>query len=157
MKTICYRGGIAIFALPDHWTEEYDPDGGGTFFDPYPGSGTLRLNVISFSAPRPQARNALLQKALPDASGTTKGGLPLRRRTVSEVEEGQPLEIHRWEIAIPVPPASLRIACFTYTMLAGQLADASIAAELRQVEESITNAVFSEEPGVVGPYHHGAA
>src|SRR5438552_168389 len=52
-KTISYRGGIVTFRIPSHWREEYEPNGGGTFYDDNPDSATLRLNVITAKAPMP--------------------------------------------------------------------------------------------------------
>jgi hypothetical protein len=51
MKTIAYRGGVITFRVPSTWKEEYQPEGGGTFYDPRPGSGTLRLNFMTLKAP----------------------------------------------------------------------------------------------------------
>jgi hypothetical protein len=47
MKRIAYRGGIVSFVIPDVWLEEYEGEGGATFYEDKPGSGTLRLNVPS--------------------------------------------------------------------------------------------------------------
>jgi hypothetical protein len=51
MKPIVYRGGIITFRVPATWKEEYEAEGGGTFYDDRPDSGTLRLNVLTFKAP----------------------------------------------------------------------------------------------------------
>jgi hypothetical protein len=32
-KTIVYRGGIVRFRIPAHWIEEYEHEGGGTFYE----------------------------------------------------------------------------------------------------------------------------
>ena len=47
MKAISYRGGLVEFQIPMHWCEKYQSEGGGEFWDPNGGSGTLRLNVIT--------------------------------------------------------------------------------------------------------------
>jgi hypothetical protein len=43
-QEIRYRGQLARFRLPAHWTVEIDPDDGGCFYDP-DSPGTLRLNA----------------------------------------------------------------------------------------------------------------
>ena len=48
LKTIEYRGGIARFQIPESWVEEYEPRGGGTFYEPGDDTGTLRINVLDF-------------------------------------------------------------------------------------------------------------
>ena len=45
LKTIVYRGGIVRFKIPANWVEEYEEDGGGTFYQNRP-------------APRPPCRSA---------------------------------------------------------------------------------------------------
>jgi hypothetical protein len=52
MKTVNYRGVLVVFQIPEHWVEEYEADGGGTFYDPDDASVTLRLNVLTFASPR---------------------------------------------------------------------------------------------------------
>ncbi|HSI65722.1 MAG TPA: hypothetical protein VLE43_21530, partial [Candidatus Saccharimonadia bacterium] len=47
-KTVTYRGGVVVFDLPARWVEEYEPSGGGTFYEDTPQSGTLRLSVLGF-------------------------------------------------------------------------------------------------------------
>jgi hypothetical protein len=49
-KTVNYRGGVVSFEIPEHWKEEYEPKGGGTFYEDRPDSGTLRLHVLGFSS-----------------------------------------------------------------------------------------------------------
>ena len=48
LKPITYRGGLVKFYVPSTWVEGYEPDGGGTFYEDLPNSGTLRLNVLTF-------------------------------------------------------------------------------------------------------------
>jgi hypothetical protein len=50
LKPITYRGGIVRFEIPSDWIEEFETSGGGTFYENRPDSGTLRLNVLSFSS-----------------------------------------------------------------------------------------------------------
>jgi hypothetical protein len=47
MKRIEYRGGIASFELPSHWREEHAVEGGATFYDERPDSGTLGTEKVS--------------------------------------------------------------------------------------------------------------
>lgn len=46
LKTIVYRGGLVRFSIPATWQEEYEPDGGGTFYKEGPDTGTLRLILL---------------------------------------------------------------------------------------------------------------
>ncbi|MBL8085918.1 MAG: hypothetical protein JNN26_25045, partial [Candidatus Obscuribacter sp.] len=58
MKTIVYRGGIVKFQIPSHWKEEYEEEGGGTFYEDSADSGTLRLNVLTFESESPLGENS---------------------------------------------------------------------------------------------------
>ncbi|MGZ4971381.1 MAG: hypothetical protein ACXWDN_01370 [Limisphaerales bacterium] len=153
-KTICYRGGIVQFRLPSRWREEYEPEGGGTFYEDRPDSGTLRLNVITVSkGSEPSER--VIEHSFPAGScKLLSNGLRMRYHIVAAEERGTPLRLYRWEIAVPVPPASVRIVCFTHTILASQESDPAILAELALVEQSIRNAEFSRESGVTGTFYH---
>ena len=152
-KTIHYRGGIVRFALPSDWVEEYEPDGGGTFYEDRPDSGTLRLSVLGFESHKPAEEAA--STVFPQAEAELlPSGFWMRRDLVPAVEEGETIHIHRWEIAIPIPPHGLRLACFTHTVVAGQETDRAIAAELKMVDECIRAAEFGREAGVSGSYYH---
>ena len=88
-----------------------------------------------------------------DAGELFPSGFRLRRYPKSATEDGKALDIHCWEIAVPVPPHSLRLVCFAHTILAGRQSDPKIAAELKMLDESVRSAEFSQEPGVAGSYN----
>src|SRR5688500_12624369 len=112
-KTINYRGGIAQFAIPAHWREEYEPEGGGPFDADAPDSGTLRLSVLSFESKDTPAEQMAATAFRDGVVSSTIGGLPLRREERTADEDGERLHIVRWEVAIPVAPKSLRLAIFS--------------------------------------------
>jgi hypothetical protein len=64
---------------------------------------------------------------------------------VQKEEEGQAIAIHYWEIANPLPPRQLRLAIFSYTVLASQDSAANTQAELQLLDSSICEAEFSQE------------
>lgn len=70
LKTISYRGGIATFAVPESWVEEYEPEGGGTFYDDVEGAGTLRLNVLSFKSNGGQSSEQIVESFVHDKEFT---------------------------------------------------------------------------------------
>jgi hypothetical protein len=147
-KVITYRGGIVTFKLPANWTEEYEPGGGGTFYEDRPNSGTFRLSVLSFSSNGSKAAEEMARTAHKSDAEFLRGGLWLRTKVTSVVENGETLNVHHWDVAVPVPPDNLRIAMFSYTILAGQESDPVIARELGYLAESIRSADFSRERGV---------
>jgi len=48
-KTINYQGGLVSFKIPENWVEHLEENGGGTFYEDTPNSGTLRVNVLTLS------------------------------------------------------------------------------------------------------------
>ena len=83
-------------------------------------------------------------------------GFTMRRYVWPAVEESEALNIHRWEVAVPVPPHCLRLVIFAHTIVAGQEDDPRIATELQMIEDSVTTAEFSQNTGVKGSYYHDA-
>src|SRR5262245_5238768 len=57
MKTIRYRGGVVNFRIPAHWEEEYEEEGGGTFYDEDVDAGTFELRTMLLSSKDPVTTN----------------------------------------------------------------------------------------------------
>jgi hypothetical protein len=148
-KKISYRGGIVQFNLPSHWREEYEPDGGGTFYEDRPDSGTLRLNVITAESKSAEPSEQGIARSFPaDSCELLPSGIRLRRRKVASEERGTAIVLYRWEFGVAIPPSRVRIVCFTHTILAKQESDPATKAELSFLEESIRRAEFSREGGI---------
>ena len=152
LKRIKYRGGLVEFSIPAHWREEYEPAGGGTFYDDAPGSGTFRINVMtcqSQTEPSEQMARTVLKDGI---TTTTVEGFLLRREEKAVQEERVPLHMTTWMVAVPVPPQTLRIASFTYTIFSGQQDDPRFAAEIELLDQRVREALYSQAPGVAGEH-----
>jgi hypothetical protein len=150
MKPVVYRGGLVSFQIPASWREDYEPDGGGTFYEDIPNSGTLRLNVLSMEkketlAPGDAAREVFAGQP----SEMLLGGFPMRRYVVEGEERGTPLHLHRWEILVPVSPTRWRLACFTHTIVAAAAAEVRAQEELTLVDSIVREAKYSTQAGTV--------
>lgn len=152
MKTIRYRGGIVTFRIPAHWTEQYEEEGGGIFYDEDNDSGTLRLNVLTFASKAPvttRTAMSLLETRRQESQGTLtdlgNGNALLRYTDVAE-QEGESLTIHYWEIANVVPPNHFRLAIFSYTKPT-KLADDDKAADVAMMDGELRACRFAEELG----------
>lgn len=151
MKTIAYRGGVITFLIPKHWKEEYQPEGGGTFYDDRPDAGTLRLNVISAKAPPgklpPDGLSHFTAKPAKDGERLSKtwhgDGMKFYRQEATE--EGQKIYLYTWEVAHCVPPDELHIAIFTWTILARQAVDAKSKKEIDLIDAEISKAYFHRD------------
>lgn len=152
MKTIRYGGGIVTFRIPAHWTEEYEEEGGGIFYDEDNESGTLRLNVLTFTSKTSvttRTAMSLLEARRQEYQGTLTdlgNGNALLRYTDVAQEEGESLTVHYWQIASVVPPNHFRLAIFSYTKPT-KLADDGRAADLAMMEEELRVCRFAEELG----------
>jgi len=151
LKTINYRGGIVRFCVPSGWIEEYEPEGGGTFYEDRPDSGTLRLNVLGFDSLKTaeEMAGAVFRE---HATVLLPSGFRMRHYIKPAVEAGEALDIYSWEVAVPVPPHSLRLVCFAHTILATQRNAPQIVTELKLLDDCIRAAEFSQQPGVTGSF-----
>jgi len=152
LKRIAYRGGIVSFDIPANWHEEYEPAGGATFYEDRPDSGTLRLNVLGAESENMPAEQMAATAFRTGVVEATQAGHPLRREEKETTENGELLHIYRWEIAVPVEPRHLRLAIFSYTILARQKSDPAFVAEVNRLDSSIRAASYSREPGETGHY-----
>lgn len=155
LKNICYRGGIARFDIPASWKEEYDPSGGATFYEDRPDSGTLRLNVLSFSSNGKETGDKMVASLIAkNGYKTLRDGLAIKQYVKSADEDGEDLHIHRWEVAVPVEGCSARLAIFSYTILASQAKDKQVRQDIELLGRCILDGEFSREQGVSGESSH---
>ena len=147
-KEIIYRGGLVRFFIPKHWNEEYGEAGGGTFYETGDETGTLRLNVLSFSMKKDTSPKQLLE--LVEKRQTENNGklevLPderfLLKYAVKCREKEEDLIIFRWEVAKMVSPRDYDIAAFSFTISAAQSKKESIIQEIASIEEEVKNVRF---------------
>lgn len=153
MKTIEYRGGILAFRIPSNWREEYEEDGGGTFYEDNPDTGTLRLNVLTFKAPIGElpasgykyfASNPL-QKGVEIVRLPSGDGMKKYRKDAEE--DDQTLHIYYWEISHCAPPQKLYIAVFSWTILEFQSADMQFLEEINMISRELEQVRFHPELG----------
>ncbi|MCI0551914.1 MAG: hypothetical protein L0287_13250 [Anaerolineae bacterium] len=149
LKLITYRGGLVKFRVPITWIEEYESAGGGTFYENIPNSGTLRLNVLTFentSEYNDKSTIDFLAKSTYAKRGvitSLQKGNAMLTYNEDSMEGTERLRIYYWQIANYVPPKHIRIAVFSYTILAGQESDPLVANELKVVGEQIPKATFA--------------
>jgi hypothetical protein len=153
LKTIAYRGGIVRFNIPANWVEEYEEDGGATFYENRPDSGTLRLNILTAKAPDdiegdlPVHALSTLPDVNPEEITKLGNGNALVRSLERTEEEGQKITLYWWYLANHVPPNYVRMANFSYTILTSQENLDSFKEEIQLLDEQIKHAVFHPELG----------
>ena len=148
-KEIIYRGGLVRFFIPDHWVEEYEEKGGGTFYDPDEETATLRLNVLSFisdSDVPPNNPLKLLRERSVKYSGLVEE-LPGNRyllkykKKVEENEES--LVIYYWEVAKMLSVRDYDIAVFSFTILKSEDESGIFQTDILEIEKDIKHVTFS--------------
>jgi hypothetical protein len=101
VQDVVYLGGLARFQLPESWLVEVDVYDGGTFYDP-DSSGTLRLNVLSFTSPDVDPGSVTPQPVAAEINWLARGQLPsgceYDSYDVDTVEEGEPVRIRYWRV-----------------------------------------------------------
>lgn len=148
MKEIKYRGGLVTFSIPKHWVEEYESDGGGTFYEDAPNTGTLRLNVITAKSPKPLSADAAYEELVALKSINTQNAQRLANGNAFATaiqharEQGQEITLFWWYVTSPVRPNHFRMANFSYTVLTSQENSDLIQRDVRQITEAIKNAKF---------------
>jgi len=151
MKVINYRGGIIRFRIPAHWEEEYEPDGGGTFYDAsMEDTATLRVNVITIARPDGGSAESIEETM---RNTTAPAGWSLRRLTngnvlrhyLSDTEEaGVAITLVTWEVANPVPPGGVRLAVFTHTVLTSRMGETETQLEIARLQDEIIQTEFTK-------------
>ena len=148
MKDIQYRGGLVIFSVPKHWVEEYEPDGGGMFYENAPDTGTLRLNVITANSPTPLSDDAAFEELVAMKSVKAESvqrlnnGNAIATSIERSSEQGQAITLFWWHVTNPVRPSHLRVANFSYTVLTAQEGSDIVKREVQLLTESIKDAKF---------------
>jgi hypothetical protein len=140
LKSIEYRGGVVKFRIPADWVENYEPEGGGEFFEDGHDTPTLRLNVLTMQGPAATSETAAdaLKKYGPVER--RNDGTALVRYSKQVDEEGTPIRIRYWQIAQPLPPRHLRILVFSLTSLESEEDAPALKATLALLESEIAAA-----------------
>lgn len=153
MKTVNYRGMLVVFQIPDHWVEEHDPNGGGTFYDPHDESVTLRLNVTTLAAPRDIGASdaseviwGCLTRIVGPAVTLDNGQTFAIGQVQHTTERGTPLELHPLLMARIVPPRTVRIANFVTTTIPSPGNAASITSKLDAIQDWVRACIISDAP-----------
>lgn len=151
MKMISYRGGVVQFRIPPNWVAEYEPEGGGTFYENRSDSPTLRLNVVTLKSPRPvtiATAEELLSsraKATGRAVELLGNGRAITAYSDASVEDDRELMIWCWEVASPVPPQHARVAVFTLAILKSHVEE--YADLVRLIDREVRACQFAPQLG----------
>ena len=157
LKQITYRGGVVVFSIPANWKEEYEPDGGGMFYDPTPEAGTLRLKVITAKSPTinndksaTEVLSSLRVAQSRQIEALTNGNALLHYSDTAS-EAGHKLHILYWIVANPVGSNHVRIVTFSYALFEEQQKQQRFAKDIALLDSEIRKASFAKELGQTAP------
>lgn len=123
-KNIRYLDGLVEFQIPATWVAQYDEWDRGTYYEDSDDSGILRIDVSTLNSTQPlDERSAvdLLIALDTEAAGEFSelpGGNALHRYTQIVVEDDYELLIYWWVVAKIIDRHHVRLANFSYTILA---------------------------------------
>ncbi|WP_218081013.1 hypothetical protein [Anthocerotibacter panamensis] len=153
-QKIAYRGGLVTFRLPENWVAEYEEEGGGIFYDESDDLGILRLNVLTFKNYGAEEVSSKTIETMLNASSQAKGTpKPLPNGNIlvayeeTEIGDGEEILIYYWEVGNPVPPAHVRLAIFSYTILASESESPRAKEVLAFLDREIAASVFTPTLG----------
>jgi hypothetical protein len=158
LKTIKYRGGIANFQIPTSWIEEYEQQGGGTFYEKGEDTGTLRVRVMDFerAADKVDTGQTAYEvfTTLKDFGEVERlpSGNAIAHSVLTAIEAGVDLRLHTWHIGVSLTPADFRIVAFTYTIMATQEHDPKMEHELKLLDRSIRSGEYPPVHGTAGDF-----
>lgn len=150
IKQITYRGGLIVFSIPGDWLEQYEPDGGGTFFRDGDNDRTFYLNVITAQSANPVTADSSSPALSTMFRQTIEGfdnGYALTKKIEYTEDRREKITMHTWLLSAPLPPDTVRIANFTYVVLSSRDQSQQTLQDLAFLESSVRQARFSLERG----------
>ena len=154
MKEISYRGGLVTFSIPYHWKEEYMEDGGAAFYADGEDSGTLRLNVLSFTSEeaKPVDVGAEARSMATKHNGEVtvlRDGSMMARYDQRDTEKGQPITLRFWCVYNRIDDSHMRLVVFSYTLPTAQVMDEKHVRKMEMIERAIRDARFAKVAGAL--------
>jgi len=118
LKDVALRGGAVRMRVPRQWAEEYPDEDRASFHDPGNLARVLRLSATDVAS-APDGPRAFLQ-ARAGGQATTIDELPegclLLRALDASREDGRDVVVFRWLSAVPLAPARVRLASFSFSV-----------------------------------------
>ncbi len=154
MRRVEYRGGLVVFQIPEGWADA-TPAAGGVWYREAPGSGTLRLHVITAKPPGTVGQKHVLEAAAAGADDDDEkpellpNGNAIRTFWRDASEDGAPVRVRYWQLASAAPPTTIRIANFSYAFGAAETTSSEVVSaldrEIRQADFTLLTAEEVEE------------
>lgn len=151
MKEVGFGDGLLRFRVPAAWADEIEADGTAAFYDPGLEAGTLRVKVLTFTAEEELSSGVALRElgALEPAAGQTLEALPngnaLRIHREENSDPGEPTVFHVWMVASIDPPHYMRLAVFSFAILARDADTPETRRLLVELDREVRRARFAHQ------------
>lgn len=153
LKKVCYCDGIVEFNVPAAWNEKYVSSGGATFCGDAPGSGMLCQDVIKFHSNGRETAALMIAGIISKCDyQPLHRDLAFKNHVIERTEDGQDYHIHCWEVGVPVSPCSIRVAVFSFAILASQARNRATINTIKLLTRSIRTANYSRQRRISGDY-----
>ncbi len=150
-KDIRYMRGLVEFQIPDNWIAQYDEWDRGTYFEDSDDSGILRIDVSTLNSKALLDQNSTVDLliALDEDSTGEFSALPngnaLHSYTQQVAEGEYELLIYWWVVAKVIDPHHLRLANFSYTILASMQEESGTKAVLSALRDKLSQSRIGRE------------
>lgn len=151
VKAFQSAGGQVEILLPDHWVEEVSGNG-KVFYEPREGSGTLRLDVLTFQVPAgTDSRQAIERVSVREgvAPRTLASGVWAVAKESDSEDEAGPVRSWSWTLAM-VEGTTLVSPIFSFSVALGQVSTEENVRDLGVVTEAVEGAVVRVAAGRSG-------
>jgi hypothetical protein len=156
MKTFEFAGGSLTLNLPDQWTEEIEEEEVGVFYSDADDAGVLRIRARTYHNPTqsvtPEDIATLMagmsERLVPDKKldiETLPNGYMLLTYLQTFPQDTPPIVVASWLVGIAVPPHTVQMFSYTYTVPGQFAATKATIEELELVEEAIRGEEYIAE------------
>lgn len=151
LKDVVFAEGQLRFRIPAAWIDGHESDGSGAFYDQELDRGTLRVKLMTFTSPDDLTGHKALEQlsALEEEPGQKLEALPngnaLRLHHERADASGEPTMLHVWLLAGIDPPHRMRLAVFSFVVLAKDAGTAGVRKLVATLDREIRAATFAHQ------------
>jgi hypothetical protein len=151
LREVEIERGALRFRMPATWAGTKEEDGTDAFYEGEGEAGILRVKLMTFTSPdllTPPVALAELEvmERQPGQSIEPLGnGNALRAHSEKIEADGEQTTLHVWMLASIEPPHRMRLAVFSFAVLAGDLDDLTARRTVATLHREIRRARFAHQ------------
>jgi hypothetical protein len=151
LREVEIERGALRFRVPASWAASKEEDGTEAFYEGEGEAGILRVKLMTFTSPDLLAPPVALAEleAMEKQPGQSIEPLPngnaLRTHSETIATDDEQTTLHVWMLASIEPPHRMRLAVFSFAVLAGDLDDLSARRTVAALQREIRRARFAHQ------------